>query len=93
MLIYLATGKVALTSLFIPLENQAGRIKRLKNSMSAQSVCQTSNTNYLCEFGNHVFNLEFEETPNYSYLRFLLTKNLLDRNLFPDNDFDWITKH
>ena len=36
--------------------------------------------------------ITFSEKPPYDQLRFLLTKNLLDRDMFPDNKFDWIIK-
>lgn len=36
--------------------------------------------------------LKYSEKPPYDQLRFLLTKNLLDKDMFPDNQFDWIIK-
>lgn len=46
-------------------------------------------TKGLVEFVEYVFNLDFEEEPDYGKISFLLTKNLLDLNLTPSNDFDW----
>ena len=43
----------------------------------------------MVEFAEYVFNLDFEEEPDYSKVSFLLTKNLLDLNQTPSNDFDW----
>ena len=80
MLIYLATGKIPFVSKTIALDNQVGRIKRLKNKMSALAVCMLCDTEYLTKFGENIFALEFNEKPDYNYLRFLLTKNLLDKN-------------
>jgi hypothetical protein len=32
----------------------------------------------------------FDETPNYNKLKFLLTKSLIDQELMPNQDYDWI---
>ena len=40
-------------------------------------------------FVKEIFELQFEETPDYRRLRFLLVKGLLDSNVAPDNNFDW----
>lgn len=34
--------------------------------------------------------LDFEETPNYNKLRFLLTRALLDVGRVPNREYDWI---
>ena len=34
--------------------------------------------------------LEFDELPDYSHLRFLLQKQLLDMNLVPTKFYDWM---
>ena len=54
LLIYLVTGKIPFVSRTIPLENQVGRIKRLKNSMSPAGLCMLSQTEYLTKFGEVV---------------------------------------
>ena len=41
-------------------------------------------------FATYIFSLEFKEKPNYNKLRFLLEKNLMERNMVPSNDFDWL---
>ena len=74
------------------MEDQVGRIKNLKNKLTAKNLCILSSTEYLVDFGENIYNLDFEEKPNYSLLRFLLTKNLLDKDLYPNNDYDWIKK-
>jgi len=51
-----------------------------------------SKTEYLIEFSENIYNLKFDEKPDYGLLRFYLAKNLMDQDLFPDNDFDWIKK-
>ena len=68
LLIYLATGRIPFVSRTIFLDDQVIRIKKLKNKWTADSLCLMSNTEYFTEFGRIVYNLEFEETPNYNYL-------------------------
>ena len=37
----------------------------------------------------YAYGLSFEEEPDYSKIRFLLTKPLLDHDMIPSNDFNW----
>jgi len=37
-----------------------------------------------------VWSIQFDETPNYNKLRFLLTRALLDVGKVPNKDYDWI---
>lgn len=37
--------------------------------------------------------LKFDEKPNYSVMKWILKKNLLDKDIVPDfQDYDWIKK-
>ena len=54
--------------------------------------CSLSKCEYFTEFAEEIYSLEFAEEPNYNLLRFLLAKNLMERDLFPNKEFDWITK-
>jgi hypothetical protein len=92
MLIYLATGDVPFVSKSRSLEDQIGRIKRLKNNLTPKEFCLLSNTQYLNDFSENIYNLGFTEKPDYSLLRFFLAKNLMEKDLYPNNDFDWIKK-
>ena len=60
--------------------------------MTALGVCMLTDTEYLTQFGEYIYDLDFNEKPNYNYLKFLLTKNLLDKNKYPNNNYDWIEK-
>lgn len=40
-------------------------------------------------FLEYTYSLEFDETPDYNKIRFLLKKILLDNDLIPNNKFDW----
>lgn len=80
MLIYLATGDVPFVSKSRSLEDQIGRIKRLKNNLTPKEFCQLSNTQYFLDFSENIYNLQFDEKPDYSLLRFFLAKNLMEKN-------------
>ena len=46
----------------------------------------------MIDFAEYIYGLKFEEEPNYNFLRFMLTKNLIDENQFPNLEFDWTQK-
>jgi hypothetical protein len=64
----------------------------LKNKLTAKQVCMVSQTEYFTDFAEKIYSLEFDEQPNYNLLKFYLTKNLLEQDEYPNNDFDWIQK-
>lgn len=37
----------------------------------------------------YIFGLKFEEKPDYNRIRFHFTKNLLDKEMIPNNLYDW----
>ena len=43
----------------------------------------------LTSLAEYAYSLSFEEEPNYSKIRFLMTKVLLEKDVVPSNDFDW----
>lgn len=45
--------------------------------------------NQLKSFADEVDSYSFEQTPDYSKLKHLLTMALLNKNLLPDARFDW----
>lgn len=63
------------------------RIKKLKIEADADQLCGTnpseSRAHFLHPFVSHVLSYTFKEAPNYSKLRFLLEKALLDCNTAP----------
>jgi hypothetical protein len=44
----------------------------------------------LHDFIEEIMSYTFDETPNYNKLKFLLTKSLIDQELMPNQDYDWI---
>jgi len=51
------------------------------------------NCNHLLSFAEEIYSLKFAEKPNYSKLRFLLKKELLDLDQVPDKKYDWNQEH
>ena len=63
----------------------------MKNTLTPESLCCCSEEGMkLLPFFRIVFNLKFEEKPDYDKLKFMLIKTLLDSNQTPDKKFDWI---
>ena len=71
---------------------QFKKIKKRKNKYSPSKICSQQNCLYLLEFAENVYKLEFEDKPDYAGLRWLLTKNLLEKSECPKGQFDWIEK-
>ena len=55
-------------------------------------MCKSQNCLYLKDFCQKIYDLKFKEKPDYDYLRWLLKKNLLDIDVAPNKQFDWIQK-
>jgi hypothetical protein len=43
----------------------------------------------LLPFMKYVDRLDYDEKPDYGYLRHILLKILLDKDLIPDSTYDW----
>ena len=65
------------------------RIKELKNALTPEKLCESPEAKLLLPFIENVFKLEFEDTPEYDKLRFLLVKGVLDLDSTPSKLFDW----
>ena len=63
--------------------------KKQKASQVPKQFCMEMGCMQLLEFSEEIYSYEFKEKPNYKKLRFLLTKELLKQNLFPDDVFVW----
>ena len=64
-------------------------IKHLKEYFIPEKLCQSNKAQSLLPFVKTVFELKFDEKPYYHYLKFLLVKVLLDKNVAPDHKYDW----
>ena len=56
----------------------------MKKKMMPKKFCVMQNCEFFTEIAEYIYGLKFDEKPNYNFLRFTLTKNLIDLNLFPD---------
>ena len=54
---------------------------KLKINSTPEQVCEKAK--FLEEFAKYTYSLKFGEEPNYNYLKFILTKQLLDKNIVP----------
>ena len=57
-----------------------------KEKLKPKDLCVTKNTQKILNFVTEVFALKFEEKPNYSRLKQLLIKELLEFDLIPCED-------
>lgn len=60
----------------------------VKTKMTPKQIC-VGNSRKLLPFTQEVFKLKFKEKPNYSKLKFLLSKVLLANDVSPNLIFDW----
>ena len=73
-------------SIFNPRQDQEQdfkRVKTLKNILTPADLCRTREGKLILPYLREVYSLEYEETPNYDKLAFLLVKSLLDLNMVP----------
>lgn len=57
--------------------------------LTPELLCESPEAKILQPFLENVFNIGFDETPDYDKLRFLLVKGLLDLNETPSKEYDW----
>jgi len=65
------------------------RIQRFKNQLTPELLCTSPESQHFLNFIQNIFNLKFEETPNYDKLRFMLVTELLDIGESPSKKYDW----
>lgn len=63
-----------------------------KNKYTPKKFCSSSECDYFIEFAELIYDLRFDEKPEYGKLRFILEKNLMDVDLYPSRVFDWTIK-
>ena len=64
-------------------------MKKMKQTYTPQLLCQSDEAKRMLEFVQNIFDLEYEECPNYDKLRFMLLKIMLEVNQTPNNEYDW----
>ena len=68
MLVYLTTDKFSFPEHYTPAD--INDIARFKANTTPLDICQ--NSKFLLPFAEEVYELKFEEKPNYNKLKFLL---------------------
>lgn len=63
-------------------------VKEAKLGMTAERLCSNA-SELILPFVTEVFGYKFDEQPDYSKLKFSLSKFLLTFELYPDLYFDW----
>ena len=58
--------------------------------MDLVAECKFSGCSFLVEIASYVGSLGFNDAPNYKRLRFMFTKVLLDQDVIPKNQLDWM---
>ena len=71
------------------LMSQADDIQFRKENARPKDFLTTQNTKPMIPVAKYIFSLKFEEKPDYNRIRFYFTKNLLDREMVPNNLYDW----
>ena len=94
MLIYLSKlylPWISIENLSIDKDTKLKTIYKLKNSSTPENLCKDLPEGFV-EFVRYTRNLEFEEDPNYDYLKSLFEKILLKNQQKNDLNFFWIVK-
>eukprot|EP00347_Sterkiella_histriomuscorum_P016141 403354329 len=89
LLLFLFNGQVPwIKKSTVPLKNQYNSISRFKQKMKPEDICQ-DRAKVLLPYMKYVDSLSYEENPDYGFLRHLLVKVLLEKDLVPDSIYDW----
>merc|ERR1719278_1814344 len=99
VLIYLMKGKLPWQGLKVKTKQERStKVCDIKSSISIEKLCKGCPEEFqkiMISYFNHVKNLDFEETPNYSFVRRLFSsdKHFANNNppLIPEDNFrfDW----
>ena len=71
-------------------------IKAQKESMTPAMLVgldKQSRSSCIFEFATEVFNLDFDQTPDYNKLKVILASLLASKNMRIDFNFDWTTNY
>jgi hypothetical protein len=64
-------------------------IGKAKLNMTPKDICPSPESRELLPFVEEIYNLRFDEEPNYNKLSFLLVKILMNSNQVPDDQYEW----
>jgi casein kinase 1 delta/casein kinase I family protein HRR25 len=70
-------------------DEKDARIKEMKESLSAEALCDGFLPEEFATYINYTRDLAFNDRPNYSYLRLLFRRRFRAEGLKYDHVFDW----
>ena len=73
----------------LPRVLQKRKFYKNKIDSTAESACKITGCPEFLDFASLIYELKYDEKPDYNKLRFLLTKILLDDEIVPSKKFDW----
>ncbi|KAK2592414.1 hypothetical protein QQS21_009897 [Conoideocrella luteorostrata] len=73
-------------------EEKNKMIKEKKESLSGEQLCEGHLPDEFAEYINYTRSLNFDDKPDYAYLRGLLHRLFISRGFSYDNVFDWTEK-
>ncbi|CDW82767.1 protein kinase-like protein [Stylonychia lemnae] len=100
LLLFLFNGQVPwVKKSNVPLKNQYNSIFKFKTKMKPEEICRerackknqyhNSELAVLLPFMIYADRLNYDEKPDYGYLKHIMLKILLDKDLIPDQIYDW----
>ncbi|KAH8776290.1 casein kinase I isoform delta, partial [Diaporthe sp. PMI_573] len=91
--VYLARGSLPWQGLKVATDDEKdARIKEMKESLSAEALCDGFLPGEFVTYINYARGLAFDDKPDYSYLRELFRRLFLAEGLKYDHVFDWTEK-
>ena len=91
ILIFLINGRIPLDKNTMSMRQQFEKIRKLKVHNSAKKYCKGKSIHFRAIL-EYAYKIEFDEKPNYTYIKFLLKKILLDLNRVSMEMFNWKSK-
>ena len=86
---FLSSLRIPFSDPKIPLVQQSQDIQQLKQNAQPKDFLTLEGTKPMIPVAEYIFSLKFNEKPDYNRIRFYFTKNLLDREMTPNNLYDW----
>jgi casein kinase 1 delta/casein kinase I family protein HRR25 len=91
--VYLARGSLPWQGLKVATDDEKDvRIKEMKESLSAEALCDGFLPGEFVTYINYARGLAFDDKPDYSYLRELFRRLFLAEGFKYDHVFDWTEK-
>ena len=92
VLIYLLKGSLPWQGIQAKVKKEKyEKILKLKENTPIKDLCNKLPIEFE-NFVNYVRSLKFDKAPDYSYLKGLVTKIILDQKFTLDNEFSWISR-